>query len=72
VKKIGLMMIIMPFLAACSAQYTSNGEQHYLQSHNGVDLVIPPPQSTNQVSHFYDLPPDPVNPRVSIVPPKST
>ena len=56
-------------LNSCSMQYTSNGEQHYLESRNGVNLVVPPPLTTTNISHFYDLPPQNQDARVSIEPP---
>ena len=62
-------MVLSCLLMACSAQYTSNGEQHYLESRNGVKPVIPPPLSSANISDFYDLPPQPQDARVSIKPP---
>lgn len=67
--KLALMMGLALLLTACSAQYTSNGEQHYVQSHNGVGIVVTPPLSTANISHFYDLPSQSQDAKVSIVPP---
>ncbi len=66
--KIGLMIALSLLLTACSAQYTSNGEQQYLKSRNGVGLVVPPPLSTANISDFYDLPLQKQDAKVSIVP----
>ena len=70
-KKIGMLMGFSVLLTACSAQYTSNGEQRYLKSRNGVNLVIPPPLTSANNSHFYDLPPQNQDAQVSIEPPVS-
>lgn len=69
VKKVKLMMVLSVLLTGCSAQYTSNGEQMYLQSRNGVNLVIPTPLTTANISDFYVLPPQNQDARVSVVPP---
>ena len=68
-KKIGWMVVVPFMLTACSAQYTSNGEQQYLKSHNGVNLVVPPPLTTSKISHFYDLPAQTQDAKVSTEPP---
>ena len=63
-------MIAALFMTACSSSYLSrNGEQQYLKSHNGQTLVVPKFMTTANISHFYDLPPQPENAKVSIVPP---
>lgn len=67
-RKIGSVFFLLS-LAGCSAQYTSNGEQQYLNSRNGGDLVVPPPLTSSNISHFYDLPPQNKDARVSIIPP---
>ena len=69
--KIGCVVVVSLLLSACSAQYTSNGEQQYLKSRNGVNLVIPPPLTSANISHFYDLPPQNQDAQVSIEPPVS-
>ena len=68
-KKIVVMMLGSGMLLGCSAQYTSNGEQQYLKSRNGVGVVVPPPLSSNNLSHFYDLPVQNQNAQITIVPP---
>lgn len=67
-KNVILLLISALLLAACST-YTSNGEKHYLQSRNGAKLVVPPPLTDANMSHFYDLPQQSQNAQVSIVPP---
>nr|WP_302473908.1 hypothetical protein [Legionella sp. PL877] len=59
------------FLSACS-HYASNREQQYLHSKNGEKIVVPPPLTDSNVSHFYVLPPQNQNPRVSIAPPSNS
>jgi uncharacterized lipoprotein len=71
VNKIGCIVVVSLFLSACSAQYTSNGEQQYLKSRNGVSLVVPPPLTSANMSHFYDLPAQNQDAQVSIEPPAS-
>ena len=61
--------ICLGLLTACSAQYTSNGEQQYLSSRNGAVLIVPQPLTSSNISHFYDLPPQTQDATVSIVPP---
>ena len=68
-KKVRLMIGLAVVLTGCSAQYTSNGEQQYLQSRNGVNLVVPPPLTAMNISDFYNLPPQNRDARVSVVPP---
>lgn len=66
-----LAMAVMSLLvSACTAQYTSNGEQKYMASRNGVSLVVPPPLTSANISHFYDLPPQNQKATVSIKPPR--
>lgn len=64
-------MMLSLLLTGCSAQYTTNGEQQYLQSRNGLRLVVPPPLTTANISDFYDLPPQNQDARVSVVPPSA-
>lgn len=56
-------------LGGCSLTGGENND--YLTSRNGPDLVIPHPLTTQNISHFYDLPPQNQDPRVSIKPPTS-
>lgn len=67
-KKIGFFLLASTFLVAC-ANYTSVGEKYYLQSRNGMTVVVPPPLTDSNISHFYDLPPQTMNPEVRITPP---
>lgn len=64
-----VILVLSSLLMACSAQYTSNGEQHYLRSKNGLNLVIPPPLTSANISHFYDLPPQNQNADIGVAPP---
>ncbi len=68
-KEVKLVIVLSLFLAGCSMQYTSKGEQKYLRSQNGTKLVIPPPLVSENISDFYDLPPQNQDARVSVVPP---
>ncbi len=67
-KKLAIL-VLSSLLTACSAQYTSNGEQHYLTSKNGLNLVIPPPLTSANISHFYDLPPQKQRAEIGVTPP---
>ncbi len=67
-KKNVVLLISALLLAACSA-YTSNGEKQYSQSKNGATVVVPPPLTDSNISHFYDLPPQNQSAQVSITPP---
>ena len=64
-----MLMGFSVLLTACSAQYTTNGEQKYLQSHNGAKLVISPPLTAANISNFYDLPLQNQDARVSNIVP---
>lgn len=68
-KEVKLIMVLSLLLAGCATQYTSKGEQKYLRSQNGTKLVISPPLATENISDFYDLPPQNQDARVSVVPP---
>ena len=61
--------VCLGLLSACSAQYTTNGEQNYLSSRNGSGVIVPPPLTSSNISHFYDLPSQDQHATVSIVPP---
>jgi uncharacterized lipoprotein len=71
VKRLGWVSVAGLLLTACSAQYTSNGEQLYLKSRNGDSLVVPSPLTSGDISHFYDLPPQNKDAHVDVVPPVS-
>lgn len=68
-KKLGFVLLATLALSACSSRYSSNGENLYLQSRNGVKLEVPPPLTSANLSSFYDLPPQNQSARVSIAPP---
>ena len=68
-KKLGFVVLATLVLSACSSRYSSNGENLYLQSRNGVKLEVPPPLTKAYLSNFYDLPSQNQNARVSIAPP---
>lgn len=68
-KKLSVIVLASLMLTACADRYTSNGENLYLQSHNGPKLVVPPPLTSTNISNFYDLPVQNQDPRVSIAPP---
>ncbi|KTD12205.1 hypothetical protein [Legionella jamestowniensis] len=67
-KKFGFIILSVLVLSACS-NYASNGEALYLRSKNGQKLVVPPPLTDNNISHFYDLPAQNQNAMVNIAPP---
>lgn len=64
------LIFLSALLSACSS-LTSDAENDYLKSRNGPDLVTPNKLSDQNISHFYDLPPQNQNPSVSIKPPQS-
>ncbi len=69
-KSLGIIVLFAAILTSCSKNYyDSNGEKHYLNSANGNKLVVPPPLSSNNISNFYDLPPQNKNAQVGIIPP---
>lgn len=68
-KKLSCIILASLVLSACSARYSSTGEDMYLQSRNGERLEVPPPLTSANISNFYDLPPQTQNARVSIAPP---
>ncbi|KTC81642.1 hypothetical protein [Legionella brunensis] len=70
-KKIGFIILSVSLLSACS-NYASNGEAQYLRSKNGPTVVVPPPLTDSNISHFYDLPAQTQNARVSIAPPSDS
>ena len=63
------MVLSVLVLSSCSARYSSNGEELYLQSRNGEKIVTPPPLTSSNISNFYDLPEQDKNAKVSIAPP---
>jgi uncharacterized lipoprotein len=69
VKKLGFVVFATLALSACSSRYSSNGDNLYLQSRNGVKLEVPPTLTTANINSFYDLPPQNQDAQVSIAPP---
>ncbi|WP_078061476.1 hypothetical protein [Legionella saoudiensis] len=69
-KKLSFIVCSMLVLTACSSRYSSNGESLYLKSRNGVHLEVPPPLTKENISDFYNLPPQNQDARVSIAPPR--
>lgn len=70
-KKIGFIVLVLLSVSGCSSRYASNAEKSYLNSRNGTNLVVPPPLSSEEVSHFYDLPEQTQKAEVSIEPPNA-
>lgn len=68
-KKLSVLGAVL-LLSSCTGQYASTGEQLYLKSHNGPRLQVPPPLTRDNISDFYNLPPQTQNARVDIVPPR--
>lgn len=73
VKKLGFILGAASLMTACSvfnsSEYASNNKEQYLKSHNGAQLVVPPPLTTSNISDFYNLPVQNQNAKVSITPP---
>ena len=68
-KKLSFLVLATLALSACNSRYSSNGENLYLQSRNGVKIEVPPPLTSANISNFYNLPPQNQNAKVSIAPP---
>lgn len=68
-KKTVVLILTSLLVTACSTRYASNGENKYMQSQNGPNLVVPKPLTSDTISHFYDLPQQTQNASVSIAPP---
>ncbi|MFJ1269756.1 hypothetical protein ACD661_14420 [Legionella lytica] len=69
-KKLSFIVCSLLVLTACSGRYSSNGENLYLKSRNGVNLVVPPPLTKENISDFYNLPPQNQDAKISIAPPR--
>jgi len=69
VKKFIVLILVVTALSSCNNRYASNGEKLYLSSRNGPALQIPPPLTSSNISHFYDLPPPKGDVLVYIAPP---
>lgn len=70
VMALGVIVLQACLLCACSSFYASNADKQYLKSKNGNNLVVPVPLTSENISHFYDLPNGGEKEMVSIVPPK--
>lgn len=69
-KKSVVFSIVALFIVGCSTQFASNGEKLYLRNKNGPGIVVQPPLTDTNISHFYDLPTQQnKHPKVSVVPP---
>ncbi|KTD66161.1 hypothetical protein [Legionella spiritensis] len=56
-KKIVFVVASILFVTGCSSHHGGNGDdQRYLKSRNGPGVVVPPPLTDSNISHFYDLP----------------
>jgi len=59
---------VLGILAGCS-KYSGNAESLYLNSHNGPSIEVPPPLTSANIGHFYDLPQEYQSAIVDIEPP---
>ena len=70
---VGLSACSMPFEEPIHTKlmvpYASNNKDQYLESENGKKLVVNSPLTQSNLSGFYDLPPAPAHPKVSVKPP---
>jgi uncharacterized lipoprotein len=70
VKKLSFIVCIGLVISACSERYSSSGESLYLKNRNGPELIVPTPLTKENMSNFYNLPPQNQYARVRITPPK--
>jgi len=68
VKKLIYVVFALLALSACT-RYSSSGEKLYLDSRNGVKIQVPYPLTIENMTNFYDLPPQNQNAQVSITTP---
>ena len=69
-KKIVVVGVVVLFLVSCSTKFASHGDRLYLRSKNGPGVMVAPPLTDNNISHFYDLPAQPnKHPSVSVAAP---
>lgn len=68
-KKLSFIVLAGLALSSCSSRYSSNGEELYLKSRNGVKVEVPHPLTSANLSSFYDLPPQNQDARISAAPP---
>ncbi|QRN03233.1 hypothetical protein GH742_04760 [Legionella sp. MW5194] len=69
-KKVSFIVFLALIASGCS-HVKNNSDQKYLQSRNGPGLVVPSPLTSDNVSHFYDLPAQDNKAKVSIEPPSA-
>jgi uncharacterized lipoprotein len=69
VKKLVFVVFAIITLTACSSANWNNDEHSYLKNRNGALIEVPRPLTSSNLGHFYDLPPQTQDPRVSISPP---
>lgn len=69
-KKVSFIVLSALIVSGCS-HIKNNSDQKYLQSRNGPGLVVPPPLTSDNVSHFYDLPAQDKKAIVSTEPPSA-
>lgn len=70
-KKISFVFFLSVWLASCSQQYATKGEQLYLKSKNEEPLKVASPLTEKNIHHDYDLTLPNRNPLVSLAPPDS-
>src|SRR5690348_492443 len=68
VKKLSVIVFMVLVLNGCT-EWLTGGDKLYLQSRNGNELIVPPPLTNGNISHYYDLPQQTQDPRISIEPP---
>lgn len=68
-KKSLVVVVSIALLCSCTSRYATNDKKAYLKSQNSSHLVVPPPLVNHDISHFYDLPAQTGNPKVSLAPP---
>lgn len=51
-----VLVYLMIVLSSCSSKFATDGEHKYLYSKNGDNIVVPAPLTSENTSHFYDLP----------------
>lgn len=69
-KKIAVIICLFMLITGCAGRFASTGEYVYLRSKNGAKLEVPPPLTRSNISDFYNLPPQNMDARVDITPPK--
>ena len=68
-KYIVIISLIL-LVASCNANFMNNADKYYLFSANGRNLVVSPPLTNSNISHFYDLPQQNKQLYTDIKPPK--